>query len=203
MGALGRRPVTVCPRCVLRGGAVEQLFGEDVIPLTTSAVVALPPGDPRSRVDDLIAAEAAAPFNLTTGPVVRTTLLRLARHEHILLFTTHHIVSDAWSAAILFREMGELYDAFSNGRPSPLPPLPLQYADFAVWQRRCLRGGVPEAHLSPWKGPRAGARAAALERPADCGPRATPPHCEALAATRRDRPLPEPHRRRRRRSRHP
>jgi amino acid adenylation domain-containing protein len=82
---------------------------------------------------------------------MRTSLLRLDELEHILLLTSHHIVSDAWSAEILFREVGELYKAFSSGRPSPLSPLPIQYADFAEWQRDWLQGAVLEEQLAYWK----------------------------------------------------
>ena len=172
LAELVRRHETFRTRFVLTDGELEQIVGEDVIPLAMIDLGDLLPDDRQSRVDRLIAAEAAAPFDLTTGPVVRTTLLRQASREHILLFTTHHIVSDAWSAAILFRELGELYDAFSNGRHSPLPPLPIQYADFAVWQREWLRGEVLEEHLSYWKSQLTAA--SVLELPTDYARSADP-----------------------------
>ena len=78
--------------------------------------------------------------DLAAGPLFRATLLRLDPREHVALYTMHHIVSDGWSMDVFFREMGALYAACAGGRPSPLPPLPLQYADFARRQRRVLAG---------------------------------------------------------------
>jgi amino acid adenylation domain-containing protein len=101
--------------------------------------------------------EARTPFDLAAGPVMRATLVRLAAEDHLLLLTLHHIVGDGWSLGVLFRELSMLYDAFASGRPSPLPPLPIQYADFAVWQRRQLSGAALEAHLAYWRGQLAGA----------------------------------------------
>lgn len=95
--------------------------------------------------------EALRPFDLAHGPVIRAQLLRLSEHLHVLLLTTHHIVSDAWSARILFRELAALYNAFTNGAGSPLPPLPIQYADFAEWQRDWLQGEVLEEQLAYWR----------------------------------------------------
>jgi amino acid adenylation domain-containing protein len=95
--------------------------------------------------------EARAPFNLATGPLVRASLVRLGAEDHVLLVTMHHIVSDGWSMGVLIREVGALYRAFIDNEPSPLPELPVQYADFAVWQRRWLAGEVFETHLRYWR----------------------------------------------------
>src|SRR5205085_4667457 len=84
--------------------------------------------------------EAQRSFDLARGPLLRATLMRLAEDEHVALLIMHHIVSDAWSTQVLVREVGALYDAFVAGQPSPLPALPLQYADYAVWQRAWLEG---------------------------------------------------------------
>ncbi len=97
--------------------------------------------------------------------MLRTTLLRLAEREHVLLVTVHHAVFDGWSAGIFERELGALYEAYSEGRPSPLAALPIQYADFAVGQREWLRGKVVEEQLSYWKRQLEGAPAV-LELPA-------------------------------------
>jgi len=78
-------------------------------------------------------------------------LLRLDARDHLLLLTMHHIVSDAWSVGVLFEELGALYTAFSSGQSSPLPPLPIQYADFAHWQRQWLRGAVLDQQLAYWQ----------------------------------------------------
>ncbi len=95
--------------------------------------------------------EAQQPFNLARGPLVRATLLRLGKEEHVLLLTMHHIVSDGWSVGVLVRELGQLYQAFADGQIALLPALPIQYADFAIWQRQWLQGEVLEAQLSYWK----------------------------------------------------
>jgi amino acid adenylation domain-containing protein len=97
-------------------------------------------------------AEAQLPFNLAEGPLLRAKLLKLGERDHALLMTMHHIVSDAWSQGVFIREMAVLYDAFSNEKPSPLPDLPLQYADFTEWQREWLQGEVMEAQLDYWRG---------------------------------------------------
>ncbi len=95
--------------------------------------------------------EALRPFDLVHDALLRTTLLRLDTNEHILLVTMHHIVSDGWSIGVLIREFEALYNAFSAGRSSPLLDLPLQYADYAVWQREWLRGEIRDKQLDYWK----------------------------------------------------
>ena len=105
--------------------------------------------------------EAVRPFDLAAGPLVRCRLLRLGPDAHVLLLTVHHIVSDGWSTNVLRRELSTLYRG-----SSPLPPLPVQYGDYAVWQRRWLEGDVLEAHLRHWQAGLAGAPPA-LELPAD------------------------------------
>ena len=104
----------------------------------------------------LSAAEARAPFDLARGPLLRAVLLDLGEREHILLLTQHHIVSDGWSTGILVREVAALYVALSSGQPSPLPDLPVQYADFTLWQRQWLQGEVLQAQLDYWTGQLAG-----------------------------------------------
>jgi amino acid adenylation domain-containing protein len=98
-----------------------------------------------------IAAEAQRPFDLSEGLFLRCNLLRVRDEEQVLILTTHHIVSDAWSMGILFRELWTLYETFSNGKPSPFERLPVQYSDYAVWQRKWLQGEVLESQLSYWK----------------------------------------------------
>ncbi|RKH22074.1 condensation domain-containing protein, partial [Corallococcus sicarius] len=86
------------------------------------------------------AQEMRRPFDLRRGPLVRAVLFKLTEREHILVVNMHHIVSDGWSLGVLVREVSALYAAFAEGRPSPLPELPVQYADYAAWQRRTLSG---------------------------------------------------------------
>ncbi|MEO5729910.1 MAG: amino acid adenylation domain-containing protein, partial [Byssovorax sp.] len=103
------------------------------------------------------AAEVRRSFDLTRGPLIRARLLRVGPEDHALLLTTHHIVSDFWTRGILTRETTALYDAFRAGKPSPLPELPIQYADYAIWQRRWLDGGALARQLAYWKNQLAGA----------------------------------------------
>ncbi|MGA2411929.1 MAG: amino acid adenylation domain-containing protein, partial [Candidatus Binataceae bacterium] len=111
----------------------------------------LPEKDREIEVQRVVANEARRPFDLTEGPLVRATVLRLDENEHVGLLMMHHIVSDGWSTGILIREMAVLYDAFCSGRPASLPDLPIQYADFADWQRHWLESGALETQLSYWK----------------------------------------------------
>ncbi len=99
----------------------------------------------------LAAFAARRPFDLARGPLVRAILLRLAGEPPVLLWCCHHAVSDGWSLEVFRRELAALYDAFANRRPSPLPELPIQYADYAVWQRRWLRGAESERLETFWR----------------------------------------------------
>src|SRR4029077_7041999 len=101
-----------------------------------------------AKVKELAGEEARCPFDLSTGPLIRAKLLKLTAEEHVLMVTMHHIVSDGWSTGVLIKEVGKLYAAFSEGRESPLAELPIQYADYAVWQRGWLESGVMQEQLS-------------------------------------------------------
>ena len=111
--------------------------------------------DPCQREAELtrLAHEAAQrPFDLAADQLLRLSLVRLAPEQHVLLMNIHHIVSDGWSIGrVLLREMLTLYEAFSHGQPSPLPELPIQYADFACWQREWLRDAHLETELAYWR----------------------------------------------------
>ena len=100
---------------------------------------------------ELVNADALRPFDLTVGPLLRVQLLRLAEDDHVLMYNMHHIISDGWSMGVIVEELATLYPAFVAGGPVQLPPLPIQYADFAIWQREWLRGAVLDAQLSYWK----------------------------------------------------
>ncbi|HEX3129736.1 MAG TPA: amino acid adenylation domain-containing protein, partial [Thermoanaerobaculia bacterium] len=117
----------------------------------------------------LLEQEAHRPFDLETGPLVRALLLRLPGDERLLAVVTHHIVSDAWSLGVLLRELGAIYTAFAAGEPSPLPPLPVQYPDYARWQRQWLAGEVLEREVAHWRRTLAGAHES-LELPYDRQP---------------------------------
>ena len=106
------------------------------------------------------------PFDLSQAPLLRGTMVHLSHQEHRLLLVIHHIIADEWSMEIIHHEVNQLYDAYSQGRLSPLPELPIQYADFACWQRNWLKGEMLEKQISFWKEELAGA-AAILELPTD------------------------------------
>ena len=154
---LGEAPVQViAPAAVGFALAVEDLSSH-------------PPSAPQLR--GLIEAAVSAPFDLAVGPLIRGRLLRLGEQEHVLLVTQHHIISDGWSVGLLIREVGALYAALSEGRADPLPPLPIQYVDYAAWQRQWLQGAVLQRQVEFWKAQLAGVPVL-LELPVD---RARPP----------------------------
>ena len=117
----------------------------------------LPKSSRKSESRRLAAAEQQRSFDLAHGPLLRVTLLREGMGEHVALLTTHHIVSDGWSAGVLVRELAALYEAFSQGRPSTLADPHIQYVDFACWQREWLRGEALEEQLRYWRRELAGA----------------------------------------------
>ncbi|MES2940789.1 MAG: amino acid adenylation domain-containing protein [Pseudomonadota bacterium] len=135
----------------LDGVPVQVIASVLVLALPLHDLVGLPAGEREARAQWLAQEEAGTPFDLATGPLIRASLVRLAAHEHMLLFTVHHIVSDGWSMGVLVREVAALYGAFIRGLPSPLPPPAIQYADFARWQRQWLRGEVLDAQLGYWR----------------------------------------------------
>jgi amino acid adenylation domain-containing protein/thioester reductase-like protein len=140
----------------------------------------------------LAAEQAGPPLDPTAGPLLAAVLVRLAREDHLLLVTIHHLVTDGWSMGLLLRELGAIYPAFDRGEPSPLPELLVQYADFAVWQRRRLRGEALDELLGYWRRQLAGAAPPVLptDRPAVANevfragalPLEVPPPCAAALA---------------------
>ncbi|MFN8178104.1 MAG: amino acid adenylation domain-containing protein [bacterium] len=112
---------------------------------------ALPPTEREAAAERLAMEEAATPFDLERGPLLRARLLRLAPDDHVFLVTMHHIVSDGWSMGVFVREMAELYGAFARGRAPALPEVPIQYGDFARWQRETFVGERLEAELAYWR----------------------------------------------------
>ena len=155
MRLTGPLDVSVLPRCVgeivrrhesLRttfaardGQPYEVVAPTLTVPLPLVDLTECPAADREPRALELVRTEAQHPFDLARGPLLRALLLRLGAQDHILLVTMHHIVSDGWSVGVIMRELAALYAAFANGRPSPLPELSIQYADYAYWQRRWLQ----------------------------------------------------------------
>jgi len=111
----------------------------------------MPEAERMTEARRLAILEETTGFDLARGPLMRTSVIRLGDEDHVLLLTMHHVVSDAWSMKILISEMVTLYTAFSEGKDSPLPELPIQYADFSYWQRKGLEGEALKEHLSYWK----------------------------------------------------
>ncbi|HEX2081075.1 MAG TPA: condensation domain-containing protein, partial [Longimicrobium sp.] len=148
------------------GGAVQVITPFSGFVLPVEDLSGLHETDREAEVRRRAREDAARPFDLAEGPLVRAALLRVADEEHVLLLCIHHIVSDGWSSGVLRRELGVLYAAFARGEGDPLPPLPVQYGDFAVWQRDQLRGEALDGQVGYWRERLAGAPAL-LELPTD------------------------------------
>lgn len=136
------------------GVPVQAVATEATVPLRVADLSEL--GDAEVAARQEAATEARRKFNLAKGPLLRLVVLRLSRRSHILLLQLHHIVSDGWSLGILVREFTEHYSALTEGRAANLPSLPVQYADYAAWQRQWLRGSVLEQQLQHWANKLAG-----------------------------------------------
>ncbi|MER9871335.1 amino acid adenylation domain-containing protein [Mesorhizobium sp. M0136] len=157
-------------RLVARHEALRSIF---VAPEGKPLVELLPPDaglpviehDLKDRPDaeaallDLCHEEARTPFDLARGPLIRACLIRMSDEEHVFLLTQHHVVSDGWSMGVLMRELNALYRAFAAGQDDPLPPLALQYPDYAAWQRQWLTGGRLQSQADYWRETLAGAPA--------------------------------------------
>ncbi|HSK05835.1 MAG TPA: condensation domain-containing protein, partial [Kofleriaceae bacterium] len=162
-----RRHEVLRTRFELAGGRLVQVI-EPEVPFAAGTIDLrdLPAGDREARVLELARASATRPFDLSRAPLLRCDLVRLGPAEHVLLFCMHHITSDGWSIEVLLRELEALYAAYAAGRASPLAELPIQYADFADWQRRWLTGPVIDEQLAYWRAALAGPPAP-LELPTD------------------------------------
>jgi amino acid adenylation domain-containing protein len=120
-------------------------------------LAALPAESRRREASRRTAAEAALPFDLARGPLLRATLLRLGETDHTGLLTVHHVISDGWSQGLLLEELATLYGAYARGEASPLPEPAIQYADYGAWQRAWLSGPTLERQLGYWRRQLAGA----------------------------------------------
>ncbi|HZI03814.1 MAG TPA: amino acid adenylation domain-containing protein, partial [Archangium sp.] len=149
-----------------RGQPVQVIAPHGEMPLQVVELQSLAPAQLETEVRKLTTEHALLPFDLSRGPLVRALLLRLSEQQHVLAVTLHHIVSDGWSMGVLVREVAALYQAFSRGKPSSLPELPVQYADYSAWQRGWLQGEVLEQQLGWWRQQLADAPRA-LELPTD------------------------------------
>jgi amino acid adenylation domain-containing protein len=140
------------------GGAPRQIVSPPrPVEIRFADLRALPDEGREAEAQRLLVAAARYGFDLSRDLMLRAEVLRLSEEEHVLLLLTHHIASDGWSKAVLFREFSALYDAFARSEAPALPEMPIQYADFAVWQRRLLEGEALERQLTYWKKQLAGA----------------------------------------------
>jgi amino acid adenylation domain-containing protein len=161
-----RRHEALRTRFTLREGEPQQIIEEAAeFRIQTVGLTEVPPGDRETQAKLLAREEAKLPFNLETGPLLRVKLLSLDEADHVLLLTMHHIVCDGWSIGVLLRELSVLYAAFCEGQSSSLPELAIQYADYSVWQRNWLNGGMMEQQLEYWRKQLAGVEP--LELPTD------------------------------------
>jgi aspartate racemase len=136
---------------MIEGTPVQRIAPPPELRLPVVDLRGLPHAAREQRAREIAGHETRRPFNLATGPLLRALLIRLADQEHVAVLTMHHITADGWSTMLLVRELSALYRAFSAGEPSPLSELPIQYADFAIWQRRWLSGETLDVHLAYWK----------------------------------------------------
>ncbi|AGP41601.1 hypothetical protein SCE1572_48190 [Sorangium cellulosum So0157-2] len=136
---------------VVDGEPVQVIAPEGAPAFEVVDLSGTPAAEREAAVQGLASARAERPFDLARGPLVRVTAIKLREDEHVLVLVAHHIVADGWTMNVLVAELAELYVAARAGRPPALPPLPVQYADFAVWQRQRMRGAVRDAELSYWR----------------------------------------------------
>ncbi|MDQ4124733.1 MAG: amino acid adenylation domain-containing protein, partial [Actinomycetota bacterium] len=150
----------------VRGEPRQVISDEGRVPLSFVDLAYLADDEREAAAMKVVEEEAARPFDLAAGPLWRTTLVELGGDDHLLVICMHHIVSDGWSLGIFASELSEIYTALVDDREPKLEPLPLQYADFAVWQRKWFQGAELERQLSYWTDHLSGAPAA-LDLPTD------------------------------------
>jgi amino acid adenylation domain-containing protein/non-ribosomal peptide synthase protein (TIGR01720 family) len=136
---------------VVNGEPVQVIGAATRLQLPIIDLQTIPETERETEVQRLATQEVQTPFNLETDSLLRISLLRLSQTDHVIFFTMHHIVSDGWSTGILIHELTTLYKADDSGQPYNLPELPIQYVDFAVWQRQWLQGEVLNTQLNYWK----------------------------------------------------
>ncbi|MFZ1007337.1 MAG: condensation domain-containing protein [Candidatus Sulfotelmatobacter sp.] len=134
-----------------RGEPQQVIDSEATLPLQFIDLQSIPERERQVQADQISREEAKKPFDLRRSPLLRVTLMCLAEQRHRLVLTMHHIISDGWSVGILVRELAVLYNAFTQGKPSPLPELPIQYVDYTAWQQEQLVGESLQRHLDYWK----------------------------------------------------
>ncbi|MFB2896155.1 condensation domain-containing protein, partial [Aerosakkonemataceae cyanobacterium BLCC-F50] len=150
----------------VEGKPVQLIAPPTVLSLPIHDLQGLSTEEQTAHIQQIVKSIASKPFDLAVEPLIQFTLLQLSQEEYVFLLKMHHIIYDGWSLSIFFRELSQLYEAFTQGLPSLLPKLSIQYADFAVWQRQWLTGEVLERQLNYWQEQLAGAPLV-LELPSD------------------------------------
>lgn len=167
LGEVALRHETLRTTFVARDGRPTAVIAASLqVPLRLIDLPALPPEQWAPELQAIMSAEAATPFDLTRGPLIRAALVNAESGSSMLLLTLHHIVTDGWSMAILWTELTALYNAFVNGQRASLPELPISYRDYATWQRAHLKAETLDRLLSYWRGQLSGAPPL-LELPTD------------------------------------
>ncbi|WP_186032284.1 non-ribosomal peptide synthetase, partial [Burkholderia gladioli] len=147
-----RRHEVLRTRFVVSNGEPAQLIGEpEPLPLAVHDVSQCEPAEQAAQIRLRIVEVSQQPFDLASGPLIRVAAIRLADDEHIVVLTLHHIAADDWSMGVLMREMSALYHARASGHDAPLPELPIQYADYALWQQRRFGDALRKRQLAYWK----------------------------------------------------
>ncbi|WP_435021128.1 amino acid adenylation domain-containing protein [Tundrisphaera sp. TA3] len=150
---------------VVDGQPMARIAPEWDLELPTVDLAHLPEAERVAEAGRIAEEQARTPFDLADGPLIRARLIRLAPDDHAVLLAMHHIITDGWSFGVAAGELAALYEAIRDGRPSPLPPLPVQYADYAHWQHERLKGGLLDGLIGYWTERLAGLPA--LELPTD------------------------------------
>jgi len=167
------------------GETVQIIYPEYKIDVPLIDLEHLDVKDREEEIRQKAVEEARKPFDLKKGPLTRITVLKAGPEDHVVLLTLHHIISDGWSMGVLIGEISALYAAYSRNQPSPLPELPLQYADYAEWQKEYLQGEVLEKQLNYWK-EHLGANPPVLDQCWNCPPTGRARRCKPMQAP----PLP-------------
>ena len=141
------------------GEAIQRIEPHTRFEVPTISLGHLQPDSRLQELERLRAEQGRTPFDLARGPLLRALIVRLSASDHGLIVARHHIATDRWSLGVLHRELSAVYEALAEGRPSPLPELPIQYADYARWQREQMGGVAIDRHLAYWKQHLAGAPA--------------------------------------------
>ncbi|NEO23277.1 MULTISPECIES: non-ribosomal peptide synthetase [unclassified Moorena] len=163
---VGRHEVFRTSFIAVDGQPIQAIASSLTVKLLIIELSHLPSNEREIEVERIAVEETQQRFDLSKLPLIQAKLLRLSEEENILLLTIHHIIFDGWSAGVLLKELAVNYEAFATGKSSPLPPLPIQYADFAIWQRQRLQGEKLESQLAYWK-KQLGGSLPVLELPTD------------------------------------